>query len=76
MWSDRLGRIGKGCRRALGIVALVAVPLYVPHRFGGFITPSVVGIVLATTLSPVVGWMERRRVPRLLCAMLVSVVIV
>lgn len=73
---SRLERFGKGSWWALGVVALVAVVLYLLHRFGGFIIPSVIGIVLATTLSPVVGWLERRRVPRLLGALLVSLVVV
>ena len=55
---------------------LLGVALYLLQRFGSFIIPSLIGIVLATTLSPVVGWMERHRIPRLLGAVLVSVVIV
>ena len=73
---DQLERYGKGSWWALGIIAFVAVLFYLLHRFGGFVIPSVVGIVLAITLSPVVNWMERRRVPRLLGAVLVSLVVV
>ena len=73
---ERLERYGKGSWWALGLVVLVAVGFYLLQRFGSFIVPSVIGIVLATTLSPVVAWMERRRVPRLLGAVIVSLVIV
>jgi predicted PurR-regulated permease PerM len=73
---QRLERTGKGAWLALGIILLLGVALYLLQRFGGFIIPSLIGIVLATTLSPVVGWMERHRIPRLLGAVIVSVVIV
>jgi predicted PurR-regulated permease PerM len=74
--AARLERYGRGSWWALGIIALVAVLIYLLHRFGGFVIPCVVGIVLATTLSPVVAWAERRRVPRLLGAVVVSLVVV
>jgi predicted PurR-regulated permease PerM len=60
----------------IGLIVLAGVGLYLLRRYGGFLFPSLVGIVLATTLSPVVAWMERRRVPRLLGAVIVSIVIV
>ncbi len=73
---ERLERFGKASWWALGLVLLVALAFYLLQRFGSFILPSLVGIVLATTLSPVVGWMERHRVPRLLGAVIVSLLIV
>jgi predicted PurR-regulated permease PerM len=73
---QRLERTGRGAWWALGIIVLLGVALYLLQRFGSFIIPSLIGIVLATTLSPLVGWMERHRIPRLLGAVLVSVVIV
>jgi predicted PurR-regulated permease PerM len=74
--STRLERAGRAAWWVLGIVLLVGIAFYLLQRFGSFIIPSLIGIVLATTLSPIVGWMERRRVPRLLGAVLVSVVVV
>jgi putative heme transporter len=74
--QSRLERAGRGAWWALGVIVLAGVALYLLQRFGSFIIPSLIGIVLATTLSPVVGWMERRRVPRLLGAVIVSLVIV
>ena len=71
-----LERAGRGAWWVIGLIVLAAVALYLLRRYGGFLFPSLVGIVLATTLSPVVGWMERRRVPRLLGAVIVSIVIV
>jgi predicted PurR-regulated permease PerM len=72
----RLERAGRGAWWAVGLIVLAAVALYLLRRYGSFIIPSLIGIVLATTLSPVVAWMERRRVPRLLGAVIVSIVIV
>lgn len=73
---ERLERFGKASWWALSLVLLIALAFYLLQRFGSFILPSLVGIVLATTLSPVVGWMERHRVPRLLGAVIVSLLIV
>ena len=73
---ERLERFGKASWWALGIVLLIALAFYLLQRFGSFILPSLVGIVLATTLSPIVGWMERRRVPRLLGAVIVSLLMI
>jgi hypothetical protein len=72
----RLERFGKASWWALGLVLLIAVAFYLLQRFGSFILPSLVGIVLATTLSPVVGWMERHRVPRIVGAIIVSLLVV
>ena len=71
-----LERAGRGAWWVIGLIVLAGVGLYLLRRYGSFLFPSLVGIVLATTLSPVVGWMERRRVPRLLGAVIVSIVIV
>lgn len=59
----------------LGILATVAVvfALSAAHKF--FI-PLVFGIFLAYTLNPVVGWLERIRIPRLVGTSFVIVVLV
>ena len=73
---EHLERAGRGAWWVIGLIVLSGVALYLLRRYGSFLFPSLVGIVLATTLSPVVGWMERHRVPRLLGAVLVSIVII
>jgi putative heme transporter len=73
---ERLERIGRGSWLALGVVLLVVFAFYLLQRFGSFIIPSLFGIVLATTLSPIVGWLERHHLPRIAGAILVAVVIV
>ena len=74
--AGRLERAGRSAWWALGVLLLLGAALYLLQRFGSFIIPSLIGIVLATTLSPIVGWMERRRVPRLLGALIVSAVVI
>ena len=73
---ERLERTGRGAWWVIGLIVLAGAALYLLRRYGSFLFPSLVGIVLATTLSPVVGWMERHRVPRILGAVIVSIVIV
>ena len=52
----RLERLGKGSWWALGVFLVVAVAWFLLRRFGSFIVPSVIGIVLGDDAQP------RRRV--------------
>ena len=74
--SGLLERAGRSSWWALGIALVVILAFMGLARFGTFIIPSLIGIVLAATLSPVVGWLQRRRVPRLLAAAFISLFIV
>ena len=74
--AGRLERAGRSAWWALGVLLLLGVALYLLQRFGSFIIPSLIGIVLATTLSPIVGWLQRHHIPRLLGAVIVSAVII
>ena len=71
-----LERAGRGSWWALGIALLVILAFMGLARFGTFLIPSLIGIVLATTLSPLVGWAHRWHVPRILGAAVISVFIV
>lgn len=73
---ERLQRIGRACWWALGIALLVILGFVLLARYGTFIVPSLIGIVLATTLSPVVSRLLRWRVPRLVAAALITLVVV
>jgi predicted PurR-regulated permease PerM len=57
---------------ALGIIATIAF-VYALQWAQDFLVPLLLGIFLAYTLSPVVNWLERRRVPRAIGATLVTV---
>jgi len=73
---ERLERAGRGSWWALGVALLVILGFVVLARFGAFIIPALIGIVLATTLSPVVNLLTKRHVPRLLGAVILTVVVV
>ncbi|SHH07394.1 AI-2E family transporter [Massilia sp. CF038] len=57
---------------ALGIIATIAF-VYALQWAQDFLVPLLLGIFLAYTLSPVVQWLERRRIPRAIGATLVTV---
>ena len=75
-FNERLERVGRGSWWALGIALLVILGFVLLARYGTFIIPSLIGIVLATTLSPVVGRLSRWRVPRLVAAALISLFVI
>ena len=59
---------------AIGIIATVAF-LWALQWAEKFLVPLLLGIFIAYTLSPLVGWLERRRLPRSVAATLVTVAI-
>ena len=72
----RLERIGRASWWILGVSLLVILGFFLLQRYGAFVIPSLGGIVVATTLSPVVGWLARHRVPRILGALIVTLAVV
>ncbi len=60
---------------ALGTIATVAF-VYAVQWAQDFLIPLFLGIFIAYTLSPVVGWLERRHVKRAIGATLVTVIII
>lgn len=60
---------------ALRIIAIVAL-LYCLRWAADFLIPLLFGILLSYTLSPIVFWMERARVPRVVGAGLVTLALV
>jgi len=59
---------------ALGVIATVAF-VYALQWSRNFLVPLLLGILFSYMLSPIVCWLERRRVPRVLGATLVTVAI-
>ncbi len=59
---------------ALGIIATIAF-VYALQWAQDFLVPLLLGIFIAYTLNPVVLWLERCRVPRVIGATLVTVLI-
>jgi predicted PurR-regulated permease PerM len=56
---------------ALGVIATVAF-VYALQWSRGFLVPLLLGILISYTLSPLMGWLERRRVPRIIGATLIT----
>ncbi|MDR7050871.1 putative PurR-regulated permease PerM [Duganella sp. 3397] len=60
---------------ALGIIATVAF-VWALQWSRNFLVPLLLGILISYTLSPLMGWMTRRRVPRAIAATLITAAIV
>src|SRR5690606_9889733 len=60
---------------ALRIIAIVAL-LYCMRWAADFLIPLLFGLLLSYTLSPIVFWMERLRIPRVVGAGLVTLALV
>jgi predicted PurR-regulated permease PerM len=60
---------------ALGIIATV-VFIWALQWSRNFLVPLLLGILISYTLSPLMGWMTRRHVPRALAATLITAAIV
>ena len=59
----------------LTVLAGLAVILVLQYA-QAFLIPVVIGILISYALEPIVGWMERRRVPRALAAALILLTLV
>lgn len=73
---ERLARIGRASWWVLGIVLLAILAVVGLARFSGLVVPSVVGMVLAATLSPIVGKLAAWRIPRVVGTLVVTLLIV
>jgi predicted PurR-regulated permease PerM len=60
---------------ALGVIATVAF-IYALQWSRGFLVPLLLGILISYMLSPLMGWLERRHVPRVLGATLITLALV
>ncbi|USX12739.1 AI-2E family transporter [Oxalobacteraceae bacterium OTU3CAMAD1] len=56
---------------ALGVIATVAF-VYALQWSRGFLVPLLLGILISYTLSPLMGWLERRHIPRIVGATLIT----
>ena len=60
---------------ALGIIATVAF-VYALQWSRGFLVPLLLGILISYTLSPLMCWLERCRIPRFVAATMITVALV
>src|SRR6476620_2600692 len=61
--EPRTMRIELSLRSVFAIIAIVA-GLWLLARLWQIVVVNIIGVVLAGSFSPVVDWLERRRVPR------------
>ena len=64
--TDKLGWVGLRSAQILLTLALVAVIIFVLVQVKLVVIPLLIAIILASALSPVVGWLRRRGLSRLL----------
>ncbi len=73
---EGLARVGRASWWVLGIVLLVILAVLGLARFSGLVVPSIVGMVLAATLSPLVSKLAAWRIPRVVGTLVVTLLIV
>jgi predicted PurR-regulated permease PerM len=66
LWQDGFGRAATRSVQALVIVALLALVGWVMIRLRLVVVPVLIATLIAAAVSPLVSWLERRRIPRLL----------
>jgi predicted PurR-regulated permease PerM len=64
LWQDGFGRAATRSVQALVIVALLALVGWVMIRLRLVVVPVLIATLIAAAVSPLVSWLERRRLPR------------
>ena len=64
LWQDGFGRAATRSAQALLIVALLALVGWVMIRLRLVVVPVLIATLIAAAVSPLVSWLERRRIPR------------
>ena len=70
VWEDGLGRAGIRSLQVLLLAAVVVLATFVAVRLRLLVVPLVLATLIAAAASPVVDWLDRRRVPRALAVWL------
>lgn len=68
---NRLRRLGIASWSGVGIILLALLIAGGLSALSGILTPLIIAVILGTVLEPVVTWLEKRRVPRVLAAVIV-----
>jgi predicted PurR-regulated permease PerM len=66
LWQDGFGRAATRSAQALVIVALLALVGWVMIQLRLVVVPVLIATLIAAAVSPLVSWLERRRIPRTL----------
>lgn len=79
LWQDGFGRAATRSVQALVIVALLSLVGWVMIQLRLVVVPVLIATLIAAAVSPLVSWLERRRMPRALAvwaAMLIGLGVV
>lgn len=76
MWSDGAGRLGTRAAQVLAVLAVTAVAVFSLTRLTVVVIPVLLALVIASAISPLIGWMRRRGVPSMLATWITLIGIV
>ena len=69
-WADGFGRFSIRCLQVLIVVVLGGIAIFVGRQLSLVVIPVVIAVILASAFSPMVRWLEKRRVPAALAALI------
>ncbi|MDO4240925.1 MAG: AI-2E family transporter [Microbacteriaceae bacterium] len=71
VWEDDFGRFATRALQVIIVIVLLALVVLAMGYIGNLVIPALLAIILASTLTPIVGWLRGLGVPRFLAAWLV-----
>ncbi|MGH4017051.1 MAG: hypothetical protein ACRDSL_24620 [Pseudonocardiaceae bacterium] len=71
--GDGMLRAGRFAWALLGVTAVAVLLWFVVSRLAVVVVPLLLALFPAAALAPLVGWLARHRVPRMLAALLVLI---
>lgn len=75
-WTDSFGMVATRSVQIIIVLALTALVVFGMRQLTTVIIPILLALIFASTFAPVMAWMDRRRVPRVLATVLVLLGIV
>ncbi|MGO3148406.1 MAG: AI-2E family transporter [Leucobacter sp.] len=75
-WTDSFGMVATRSVQIIIVLALTVLVVYGMRQLTTVIIPILLALIFASTFAPVMAWMDRRRVPRVLATVLVLLGIV
>ncbi|UCR90641.1 AI-2E family transporter [Mycetocola spongiae] len=66
LWRDGYGRVATRSLQTLLVLGLVAALLFLMSQVGLILIAVILALILASAMSPVIGWMRRRGIPSML----------
>ncbi|WP_193510388.1 AI-2E family transporter [Cryobacterium sp. BB736] len=64
--TDNLGRVALRCLQVIVILTLAAVVVFALIELKLVVLPVLIALILASAFNPLIGWLRRRNVPRML----------